>query len=100
MRHSDGKLRLKVVLTSCRFQPLAVSASAGRFSASQQQLYVEASAQLERAGSVVWKKRLSESRDFLSAPDIRGTEANRRAALEAALQRLAESIVRWLTLVE
>ena len=65
----------------------------GRYSSRLQRLLVRVDFRLHREGRVVWEKRLEEGESYLAAPDLRGTEANRQAALSAALERLAEDVL-------
>jgi hypothetical protein len=68
----------------------AATLAGGRYSSRLQRLLVRVDFRLRRGGRLVWEKRLEESESYLAAPDLRGTEANRQAALCAVLERLAE----------
>jgi len=81
--------RLRVRLRDVSARPLAVSLVGGRYRARQQ--VVEAGIQVEllEGQQLLSRCRLHEQESYLSAPDLRGGEANRQVALRRVFERLA-----------
>ena len=83
-----------------RLESLVESATmlGGRYHSRQQRLLLVADFVLRRGSAApLWRERLSESVRYLSAPDLRGSEANRQVALRDAVGRMAREVFQQLT---
>ncbi len=72
-----------------RAVPRAVAVAGGRYRTREQEVLVRVELDLRRAGKRVWGLALTGKESYLSAPDLRGTEANRQMAMRTVLDRLA-----------
>jgi hypothetical protein len=67
-----------------------VAVFGGRFRAREQEVVVRVELVLRLPTEGDLELELSDRESYLSAPDIRGTEANRQLALKRVLDRMAE----------
>lgn len=81
--------RLRVRLREVSARPLAVSLVGGRYRARQQVVEARIDVDLLQGRQVLGRCRLQERESYLSAPDLRGGEANRQVALRRVFSRLA-----------
>lgn len=77
-------------VVSIRAVPRGVAVSGGRFSAREQEVVVRVELMLRLPEEDDLELKLSDRESYLSAPDIRGTEANRQLALQRVWERMAE----------
>jgi len=68
--------------------PRGVALAGGSFRTREQEVVVRI--ELELKNPEPWKVAISDRESYLSAPDLRGSEANRLLALERVLARLAQ----------
>ncbi len=78
---------------SIRAIPRGVAVYGGRFRAREQEVVVRVELVLRLPSRDDVKFSLSDREGYLSAPDIRGTEANLQLALQRVLDRMAEEAV-------
>lgn len=88
-------LHARVVYT--RVVPRGVAALGGSYRTREQEVIVRVELSLVEGGKQTWETAVSDRQSFLSAPDLRGTEANRQMATRAVLQRVAERSIERLT---
>jgi hypothetical protein len=69
----------------------------GGFAAREQEVIVRVTIELKIASGENSELVLSDRESYLSAPDLRGTEANRQLALRRVLERLARDAMDRLT---
>lgn len=81
---------MQAKVASIRAVPRGVAVSGGRFRAREQEVVVQVEFKLVLPSSEDMEMKLSDRESYLSAPDIRGTEANRQLALQRVLERMAE----------
>jgi outer membrane lipopolysaccharide assembly protein LptE/RlpB len=84
---SPAMVIAKVV--SVREIPRGVAVFGGRFRAREQEVVVRVDLVLRSPSKDDVEVELSDRESYLSAPDIRGTEANRQLALQRVLDRMA-----------
>lgn len=80
-------------VVSIRAVPRGVAVFGGRFRAREQEVVVRVELVLRLPARDDVEFKLSDREGYLSAPDIRGTEANRQLALQRVLDRMAEEAV-------
>lgn len=80
-------------VVSIQAVPRGVAIYGGRFRAREQEVVVRVELALRLPSGADVELKLSDREGYLSAPDIRGTEANRQLALERVLDRMAEEAV-------
>lgn len=76
--------------------PRGVAMFGGSFRAREQEVAVRVEFELAGGGQAPRRFVLSDRQSYLSAPDLRGTEANRQLALRRLLDRLARQAVERL----
>ena len=76
-------------VVSIRAVPRGVAVSGGRFRAREQEVVVRVELVLRLPAEDDLELKLSDRESYLSAPDIRGTEANRQLALQRVWERIA-----------
>jgi outer membrane lipopolysaccharide assembly protein LptE/RlpB len=77
-------------VVSIKAVPRGVAVSGGRFRAREQEVVVQVELKLVLPSADAVEIKLNDRESYLSAPDIRGTEANRQLALQRVFQRMAE----------
>jgi hypothetical protein len=70
-----------------------VAVFGGRFRAREQEVVVQVEMKLRLPSADDMEIKLSDRESYLSAQDIRGTEANRQLALQRVFQRMAEEAI-------
>ena len=90
-----GTARLRSKVASILSVPRGVSGIG--FSARESEVIVRVEFELTMASGEKLKVALSERESYLSAPDLRGTEANRQLALRRVLKRLAREGIDRMT---
>ena len=92
----SSEARLHSRVASVLAVPRGVSSAVG-FSAREQQVIVRVEIEVILASGEKHKLPLSDRESYLSAPDLRGTEANRQLALRRVISRLARDGIDRLT---
>ena len=87
----EAVLATRLVRVDAR--PLAVALAAGRYRARQQEVVIRASFVLSLASGERHEFQLQEQASYLSAADLRNTLANKRVALQQAIDRMAEAAI-------
>lgn len=77
-------------VVSIQAVPRGVSVFGGRFRAREQEVVVQVEMKLLLPSADSLEIKLDDRESYLSAQDIRGTEANRQLALQRVFQRMAE----------
>jgi outer membrane lipopolysaccharide assembly protein LptE/RlpB len=85
-----GSAVMQAKVVSIRAVPRGVAVSGGRFRAREQEVVVQVEMKLRSPPADDVEIKLSDRESYLSAQDIRGTEANRQLALQRVFQRMAE----------
>jgi len=75
--------------------PRGVALAGGSFRTREQEVVVRIELEIKRPEP--WKVAISDRESYLSAPDLRGTEANRLLALQRVLTRLAQQAIERLS---
>ena len=86
---SEASPRLESRIVRVKAVPRGVALHAGAFRTREQELVARIELSLVRDGQECWKTVLNGRESYLSAPDLRGTEANRNIALKTMIERLA-----------
>jgi len=87
---------LKARLGDALAVPRGVALYGGSYRAREQEVALKIELELEGDGPSPRRFSLSDRVSYLSAPDLRGTEANRQLALRRLLDRLARRAVERL----
>jgi outer membrane lipopolysaccharide assembly protein LptE/RlpB len=85
-----GSAVMQAKVVSIRAVPRGVAVSGSRFRAREQEVVVQVEMKLRSPSADEVEIKLSDRESYLSAQDIRGTEANRQLALQRVFQRMAE----------
>jgi hypothetical protein len=88
-RAGDGCPALWSRVLAAEAVPRAVAVRGGRYRTREQEVRVVVEMALRGRAAAAQPWRLDERVSYLSAPDLRGTEANRQQAVRRALARLA-----------
>lgn len=94
---SDKAARLKPRVVSISAIPRGVSTFGGSFAAREQEVVARIELQVSLSSGEKLDVKLSDRQSYLSAPDLRGTEANRQLALRRVIDRLARDGIDRLT---
>jgi hypothetical protein len=99
LREQAGRVGLEIVsckapvlsarVVSIRSAPRGISRGGGRYTATEREVSVLIRLGLTGQESLV----LSDRQSYLSAPDVRGTEANRQLAVRIVIDRLAVTAI-------
>lgn len=92
----DSEKNIPALLSSIRSIesiPRGVAVYAGRYRTREQEVVFKVRFTLRMQNTKEQAWTLSERVSYLSAPDIRGTEANRQVAIRTAVGRLARKVV-------
>jgi outer membrane lipopolysaccharide assembly protein LptE/RlpB len=81
---------MRARVTSIKAVPRGVAVFGGRFRAREQEVVVQVEMKLSLPSAEEIEIKLNDRESYLSAQDIRGTEANRQLALQRVFQRMAE----------
>jgi len=87
---ADGAAVMQSRVVSIKAVPRGVAVFGGRFRAREQEVVVRVEMKLVSPSADDVEINLSDRESYLSAQDIRGTEANRQLALQRVFQRMAE----------
>ncbi len=90
---ADGAQVLRARLDEARAMPIAVANYGGRFRAREQEVDVRIELKLSGGGQPAREFVVRDRMSYLSAPDLRGTEANRQLAARRLLDALARQAV-------
>jgi hypothetical protein len=93
----DSAPRLVPRVVSIRDVPRGVAVFSGRFRAREQEVVVRVKLDLELEEDGV-SIALTDRESYLSAPDLRGTEANKKLAMKRVIDRLAREGLERLAL--
>jgi outer membrane lipopolysaccharide assembly protein LptE/RlpB len=94
---SNRAARLQPRVLSITAIPRGVSVFSGGFSAREQEVVARIELQVSLSSGEKLEMTLSDRQSYLSAPDLRGTEANRQLALRRVIDRLASDGIDRLT---
>jgi len=86
----SGAAVMQARVVSIKAIPRGVSVFGGRFRAREQEVVVQVVMKLSMPAAEDLEIKLDDRESYLSAQDIRGTEANRQLALQRIFQRMAE----------
>lgn len=92
----DAQTVLRTTLVRLESLVEAATVIGGRYHSRQHRLLLVADFVLQNGSSLLWRGRLTESVSYLSAPDLRGSEANRQMALRDAAARMAREVFQQL----
>jgi outer membrane lipopolysaccharide assembly protein LptE/RlpB len=86
----DGAAVMQAKVVSITAVPRGVAVFGGRFRAREQEVVVQVEMKLVSPSADALEIKLSDRESYLSAQDVRGTEANRQLALQRVFRRMAE----------
>jgi outer membrane lipopolysaccharide assembly protein LptE/RlpB len=87
---AGGAAVMQARVVSITAVPRGVAVSGGRFRAREQEVVVRVEMKLVFPSADGVEIKLNDRESYLSAQDIRGTEANRQLALQRVFERMAE----------
>lgn len=87
---ASGAAVMQAKVVSITAVPRGVAVFGGRFRAREQEVVVQVEMRLSLPSAEDVVINLSDRESYLSAQDIRGTEANRQLALQRVFKRVAE----------
>jgi len=90
---AEGAPALQARLDEARAVPRGVAVYGGNFRAREQEVTMRVELTLSGDGQPARKFALQDRASYLSAPDLRGTEANRQLAARRVLDGLARQAV-------